>query len=70
MFLETKYCLAKCDEKIVCSANCKKIKSLLTKLAEKWGCMGVRNLLVFLPEGKKGLFLVRSQKKNCMGGET
>ena len=35
-----KNCLAKSDEKIVCSANCKKIKRLFTNLAEKWGYMG------------------------------
>ena len=39
LFWRKKYCSAKSDEKIVCSANCTK-KGLFTKLAEKWGNIG------------------------------
>ena len=46
VFFGKKNCLAKGDKKIVCSANCKKIKSLFTKLAQKWGYMEKKHLLV------------------------
>ena len=68
LFLK-RYCLAESDEKIVYSANCEK-QSLFTKLAEKWGYIGEQNLLVPLPERKKGLFLVRRKKKGCTGRKT
>ena len=63
VFLEKKGCSAKSDEKIVCSANCEKIKSLFTKLAENWGYIGKKVCLFLCLREIKSLFLVRSGKK-------
>ena len=59
LFEKKKYCSAKSDENIICSTNCKKdckkIKTLFTKLPEKWGYIGEKICLFLCPSlrGKK-----------------
>ena len=69
-FWGKKDCSAKSDEKIVCSANCKKIKSLFTKLAEKWSYKGGKISLFLCLRGENGLFLVRRERKVAQGKKT
>ena len=57
------------DEKILCSANCKKWK-FVHKTGRKMGLYeGEICLQVSLPERKESLFLVRSQKKKVCTGK-
>ena len=56
------------DQMIRGGGNCKKLKSLFTKLAEKWGYIGEK-LCVPLSKRKNGLFLVRSKKKSLHRGK-
>ena len=54
-FLKKKNCLAKSDEKIVCSADCKKYKGLSTKTGRKvelYASIRGGEVLVPLPERK------------------
>ena len=60
LFLKKKI-VQKNDEKMVCSANCKK-ESLFTKLGENGIIWEEKNCVFLCLRGKKGLFLVRGEK--------
>ena len=68
-FGKKKDCSAKSDEKIVCSiSTVKNKKKIVHKTGRKMGLYGGGKIASsFAWEGKKGLFLVRSEKKFAQG---
>ena len=68
VFWKKKDYSANSDEKIVCSANCKKNKKFVHKTGRKMGLYGAKKIArSFAYEEKKVCFWLRVKKKVCTG---